>query len=451
MMSQPRRLLGGLLLLAAVMFVYGLTMATSYVTNDVHSASIAAWRIASTGEPWLEDVDHAALTGRDDLWVGEATNGHVVSFRSPGPVAAAVPGYVVAGFVGATQYTMVPGSATAVLLTTAALALLHQALRPRTGPVVSMIAVGAFGLTTPVWSVSADSILTHPVTLLGIAGMAFGCARERWWLVGMFGGVALWGRLHTVVIVAVLGLGLAWAHQRPRIATVVGTVSACWLGLSLLWGRWVYGEWRLAGGYPVEAYADRAVGAPAGIWDLVANHAGFWIAPDRGLLVWTPVLLLLAPALVRSWPDLPLWSRWLVAGGLLYTLIQGQLNAFTGGSGFYGYRLSLELLTCLMPAYAMAVHSAGRVGGALLGPVLGLQFAVIAVGAPGDGGMLPMSEAWTNHSFIHAATEIPILFAWAIMMTLLGHLAAVAVRRRGGLTFPYSSRSPDAGDHFNRV
>lgn len=449
MIRQPRRLVGGFLLLTTVASIYVLTMATSYVTNDVHSASIASWRIASTGQPWLDDVDPAALTGRDDLFVIEASNGHDVAARSPGPIAAAVPAYLTARLLGVTDYTMVPGSVMAALLTAGALAFLFLALRPCIGPVTAVIAVGAFGLTTPVWSVSADSMWTHPVTLLGIAGMAFGCAKERWWLVGMFGGVALWGRLHAVVIVALLGLGLAWSYRQPRIAVVVGTVSTCWLGFSSVWGRWMYGEWRLAGGYSVEAYAKQAVAAPPNIWDLVENHAGFWVAPDRGLLVWTPVLVLLAPALWRARHTLPAWTRWLVAGGLLYTLIQGQLNLFTGGSGFYGYRLTLELLTCLMPAYALAAHRAGREARALLGPVLGLQFAILAVGAAGDGGMLRLSEAWTNHSFVHAAIGAPILFAWAIGMTLLGYLVAAVLRRHNA--FAPSSSGVGPGDRLDRI
>ncbi len=64
---------------------------------------------------------------------------------------------------------------------------------------------------------------THPVTLLGIGGMAWAASRDRWWLVGLFGGVALWGRLHTALIVAILGLAVAVARRRPRIALQAGS------------------------------------------------------------------------------------------------------------------------------------------------------------------------------------------------------------------------------------
>lgn len=449
MKGQRRRLVGGCLLLTTLASIYILTMATSTATNDANSATLTGWRIASTGQPWLEGLDHAALTGRDNLWLTEASNGHVVATRSPGPISAAVPGYLAARLVGVTDYSMVPGSVMAALLTTGALGLFYLSIRPRTGPVPAAIAVGAFGLTTPVWSVSADSLWTHPITVLGIAGMALGCARERWWLVGMFGGVALWGRLHTAVIVAVLGLALAWTYRQPRIAAVVGSVSACWLGLTFVWSRWVYGEWRFAGGYSVGPYAENAADV-SDFTQVITNQAGHWIAPDRGLLVWTPVLLLLVPALVRSWRDLPAWTRWLAGGGLLYIVIQGQLNGFTGGYGFYGYRLSLELLACLLPAYAMSAGRVGRIGRALLGPVLGLQFAVIAFGAGGDGGLLSEDEVWTNNSFVHAATEAPILWAWAGILTVLGHLIARVMRRRGAVAAAHS-RFAGAGDHLDRV
>ena len=114
------------------------------------------------------------------------------------------------------------------------------------------------------------------------------------------------------------------------------------------------------------------------------NHLGFWVSPDRGLFVWTPVVLLLLPALVRSWRSLPDWSRALAMGGLAYTLVQLTFNRFSGGDIFYGYRLGLELLAAVTPALALSSPALGSLGRRLVGPVLGLQLFVIFLGASID-------------------------------------------------------------------
>ena len=83
-------LVGLTLLLAAV---YLASMATVKVTNDVQTTSLMSWRIAQTGAPWFDGFDYSRWEGDNfTLWFGEAANGHVVGFRSPGPVAAGVAG-----------------------------------------------------------------------------------------------------------------------------------------------------------------------------------------------------------------------------------------------------------------------------------------------------------------------------------------------------------------------
>ena len=360
--------------------------------------------------------------------------------------------------MGADAYSWVPGSVLAVLLTTAALVLLFSAIRSRLGDGIAAGAVLALGLTTPVWTVSADALYTHPVTILGIAGMAWAAARDRWWLVGLFGGVALWGRLHTVLIVAILGLAVAVVRRRPRIALQAGAVSGVGLALATLWGRWMYGTWSPAGGYSVDGYTERAIGTDGGgATDRLVNHLGLWVAPDRGILVWTPVLLLLLPAVVRAWRQLPDWSRWLAVGGIAYTLVQGQLNGFSGGSGFYGYRLTLELLVCVFPAYALALPSTGRWARHLLGPLLGLQLAAMSVGASGDGGMLNEDFLWTDNSFVFALREVPALVVWPVLLMVLGALAGHVVQRRialrgaAGQSGPGDQSDVGSGDELDRV
>ncbi|MEV7428764.1 hypothetical protein AB0N29_04030 [Nocardioides sp. NPDC092400] len=416
--------------LAAV--VYAATADRSIGMNDVTSAAVGAWRLASAGTPWLDGVDLAGLDFNEEhLWVGEAENGHVAVLRSPGAVAMGVPAYLLARTgTQPEDFVRWPGAVWAALLTTLALVLLWRGLRRHLPPPWATAAVGVLGFATPVWTVAANGLWTHTLTVLGIAGMVWGAATGRWWLVGLFGGIGLWGRLHVALVVALLGLGVAVWRRDPRIAVVVGGVSGCFLALAAAWSRWMYGGWDPQGPYPSPTqYAGQAT--DAGVWDAVTNQLGLWVSADRGLLVWSPVLVLLLPAVVRSWQDLPDWTRVLAVAGLAYGAVQGQLNEFDGGSGYYGYRLTLEVLVCLFPAYALAAHRAGRVARPLLGPLLGVSVAAMAVGATSEGFLVQEADAWTDNSLALALRTFPALWLWLALMALVGHLAVRVWQERG--------------------
>jgi alpha-1,2-mannosyltransferase len=277
-----------------------------------------------------------------------------------------------------------------------------------------------FGFATPVWSVAANGIWPHTVTLLGIAGMAWSAGHQRWWWVGVFGGVAIWGRIHVALIVAVLGVLVGWRRRDPGAVVRIAVASGAFLAGMCVWIRWMYGTWN-----PLGAYDSGTVAANADQYRFsLVNQLGMWVAPDRGILVWTPLVLLLLPALWRSWPTLPDWSRSLVWGGLVYTIVESALNTFTGGDIFYGYRYGLEFLGCAVPALAFAAPQAGRVARAVIGPVIGVQLFAIILGSVNDSAFLPQSEVWHDNAFVHTVNGAG-LAGWVtvVMCALLGVVA----------------------------
>lgn len=424
---------------------YASTVTLDHPSNDVISACLGAWRIAETHTPWLDDADVDAIPRQHhiSLWVGEAENGHTAVFRSPGAIASGVPAYLVAQQGRSPQdFDVLPGAITAALLAALSMLLLWIALHRYLPARESTVSVATLALTTPIWSVDADGLWTHAVTVLGLAGMVWAASRERWWLAGIFGGVGLWGRLHLALIVAILGLGLALWRRKPSIAVSVGAASGIFMLLAAWWAHWMYGTWNPAGPYPtVTAYAQNAAErAGGGGWfDQLVNEAGLLISPDRGLLVWTPALIILLPAVGRSWNQLPDWSRVLVIGGLAYAVVQGLLNGFAGGSGFFGYRLTLETLVCVFPAYALSAAQAGPIARRLLGPVLALQFSAISFGAVSNAFLLPDDQAWSDNSLWLALRHEPELWAWVILMLVIGTLAGAAWRDRDwGFSAPIS-------------
>lgn len=409
---------------AAMASVYAATTTTRLPTNDVLSASLAAWRIATSGSPWFDDfpLDQVDVKPGQVLWSGTTSHGHVAIFRSPGAIAVGLPAYLVrGGGSDVSDFSLLPAAFTTVALTVAALVLLALALRPTLGGVRSLVAVTALGLGSPVWTVNAESMWPHTLTVLAIAGMAWAASREHWVLVGIFGGVGLWGRLHVCVIVALLGLLVAVWRRTPTIVLRVGIPSAALMGLAAAWSRWMYGEWDPAGGYPtVTEYAQTATGASA--LDQLLNELGLWISPGRGLLVVTPVVLVLLPAVRRAWPTLPDWVRALLVGGISYAVVQGLLNHFGGGTGFYGYRLTLETLVSLFPALVLSLGHAGRLSRMLVPALLAAQVAAFAFGALRDAFSVENDDAWRVNSVLSAVSTVPSFAAVLVLAGLVGLL-----------------------------
>jgi alpha-1,2-mannosyltransferase len=380
-----------------------MTVTRTFYSADLWTANFASWHLVNAGNPWVEgipfpDFDHNPLRGE---WFLD-TNGHTVIGRSPGVIAVQLPAYFLAK---PSSMTIVPGALTAALLTGLAVLLIYLALRRVASERLALLATLAFGFTTPVWSVAANDVWPHTVTIVGIAGMAWAATHNRWWLVGIFGGITLWGRLHAAVIVAIVGLFLAWRRRDPLLAVRVGLTSSIFLVAMSAWTRWMYGSWNPTASYDTSPFVDYAETNRFSI----VNQAGLWVSPGRGILVWTPVILLLLPALVRSWRSQPDWSRALLYGGLAYTFLQGVLNRYSGGELFYGYRLGLELIACATPALALSVRELRPLGRIMLGPLLGLQLLIIAVGAIQDGGFVSTENSWHKNGFLMVLDNVGAL------------------------------------------
>jgi alpha-1,2-mannosyltransferase len=384
--------------------VFVATASRDYLSLDVWSSNLASYHLVATGSPYLDGVSVHELDDNPlrEVWVDDdAPNGHVVITRSPAAVIVGLPAYVL---TQPSSMTVVPAAVTAALLTALSVLLMFLALVPLMRRRQALAAAAAFAFTTPVWSVAANGIWPQTISVLGIAMVAWAAAHQRWWVVGLGGLLLLWARPHAALIVAVVGLVLAWRERRIGIALRAGLPGVASVVLLSLWTHWVYGSWN-----PIALYGSGALAyVHESVFDL-PNQLGMWIAPDRGILVFTPVLLVLLPAVLRSWRRLPAWSTALLVGGLGYTLLQNALISFNGGDPLYGYRYGLEFLACATPAFALAAPSAGRVARSLLAPVLAVQFVVIFLGSAIEGMALHYTQAWTNNAFVDEVRSAPVL------------------------------------------
>lgn len=423
--TAPIRRWGPLAVFGITFLVYAATFSHSFVSPDVWSADFGAWHIAHTGNPWVDGLSMPPLDGNPyrGQWVAEV-NGHTVIGRSPGVIAASIPAYAL---LGGAHMTVVPAGLSAALLTAVSTLFIYLVVAGRRPAREAALVAFGFAFTTPVWSVAANGMWPHTLTVLGIAGMAWAADSDRWWLAGLFGGITLWGRLHAALIVALLGLLVGLRRRDLRPVFQVGVVSGGFLALMCVWTHWMYGTWNPTSSYNTAPFVE---------YDhySIVNQLGMWISPDKGFLVWTPVVVVMAPALVRSWRDLPDWSRSLVYGGLAYTVLQAALNRFSGGEIFYGYRLTLELLTCLTPALAFSVPRMGTVAKRLVGPVLAVQFLAIATGAVSDGGFVADIHRWTKNSFVILLNQIgPLGYVTVLLTAGLGVIGARIWARRATL------------------
>lgn len=387
---------------------------------DAWTAGFAARHIAMTGDPVPDIADFPMLDDNiiRETWIVRTADGREAVGRAPGVIAAAVPAYAVAR---PTTVSPAPAAITAALLSAAAVVVFFLLLRDRLGTRRSLVAAGLLGVGTPVWSVSADAMWPHTLTVAGIIGTAWAADRGRWWLVGACGGVMLWGRLHAALVCAVVGLGIAWSRRRPEVAWRVGTVAVASLVLASAWTRWMYGSWDPTSGYRVGDFAGTAVGRALD----PLNYLGVLVSADRGLLWWCPLLLVLGPTAWRHRRELPDWSRWLAAGGASYALSQVVLNRFSGGDHFYGYRTSIELVVALAPALALASPHLSERARRWFVPVAVLQVVVVSVGAISDDLYSPVRDVWWRNAFVDAVVRRPDEVLPLVAVTMVVTLAVV--------------------------
>ncbi|GAB2755260.1 hypothetical protein GCM10027273_37600 [Nocardioides pakistanensis] len=430
---QQSHLLLPLLLFLGTFSVYALTTEREAVNTDAYAASAGAWRIATAGTPWFDGLDVEQIDGThtdfdgdnsNGQWLSPSANGHVTAQRMPGPILAGVPFYwILADGATEADFSLLPGGLAASALSAGAVTLMFLALRTRTSLRLASAGALAFAFATPTWTVSANGLWTHPVTQLGIVGAAYASARNRWWWAGLALGIAMWGRPHVALIAAVLGLGVAWTRRRWQIALAVALPTLASLGALAVWNRTVHGRWSLGGAYTDAVIERAATGAGAELGqEQLSNYLGFLVSADRGFLVWTPVVLVLLPALLRARRSLPDWALFLLLGGVVYTFFQLRLNHFAGGVGFYGYRHGLELLAAMTPALVLAVPYAGRLARALLPPVLALQAAAMLIGAVIEGLFVDLPEVWTDNSLWLALREAPLLIGTLLTLAVAAGL-----------------------------
>jgi len=271
------------------------------------------------------------------------------------------------------------------------------------GRVESIAACAIAGLATSTWTISADDTWTHgPAQVVIVAGILAG-RTGRWKIAGGAWGIGFLLRPHVALIGVVQAL---WDSQRKRRWYPVLCVSsgvASGVVLSLLYYHRIWGEWflsapdkcRLCGPLLASNLPSSSLGATFGEFTLDA--LGSFLSPERGLLLYSPFILLLAFSLKAAWACAPSWVKSAAIGGILYLCIQLLANPFAGGTGFYSYRLTIEFLTACSPLLMLSwrewIRPRFRLQQVFIG-LAALSVFIQALGAFGDSHVTWAGSPW---------------------------------------------------------
>jgi hypothetical protein len=324
--------------------------------NDTRDTAVSAWSLGTRGtlalpEEWPADSVHWGRPGKDG---GRYTD------RFPGPTLWAAPFYTVTEWISPREApphpylaNYAPAGVAAALAAALAISAAYAAYRRIGTRAPAWFAAAFLGLGTGMWSVAAGAMWTHGLGSLLLLLGVLGTASRRYAWAGAAFALAILCRPQYAVIPAVIGL---WEGIRLRdLVPVVkiGVVSAAGLAAMSIYSQVIFGTW-----LPVAGYSTHKVGdvASTGLARSIENIVLSLGHPLRGLLVYTPMLLLLLPGIDRGWKVAPAWVRSSAVAGLVYALVQLRANTWTGGADFFGSRLLLETLVLASPLLLLTFH-----------------------------------------------------------------------------------------------
>jgi hypothetical protein len=227
----------------------------------------------------------------------------------------------------------------AAFLTALSACLLYAALRRLASWRWALALTLVYALGTSTWSIASQALWAHALSELCLVIL---CAifltpapsRAAFVVAGLTAGVMVANRPQMVVFAAPALLFVAAYHRRHLLA--FAALPALVGVLLLAYNRAVFNV--AAGGYG-------GLGHFKG--PLFEGLAGLVISPNRGLLVYTPVMLFAFWGAVRVWRvPAPTWLRWLTVGVLLHVLVHAKFDEWWAGYT-YGPRYFTDVLPAL--------------------------------------------------------------------------------------------------------
>ena len=318
---------------------------------DAIATGVPAWELARNGTleiPYLERISNFLVPDKD---------GRLVSSRTPGLIATALPSYLVSQ---SDDFSLAPSTLTALVLTLASVWLIFRLLRRSFELPFALSAAVVLALGTTTWTVSAAQLWPHGPGQFWAALALTAAAARRDASTGLAFVGSILVRPVMAVAAAVFGLGQSWRERDWRPAAKIAATSVIGVVLLVSYNRWLFGEWNIRGGQS----SSLTVGAVQRLNPLeyLANLYQLFIGWPNGFLLFSPVIAVAGFGAIFTWRNIPNWARSGAMAGLIYLLVHAALNRASGGMPIF-YRYPLEAITLAAPALAWGGHHIWNRGG----------------------------------------------------------------------------------------
>lgn len=310
---------------------------------------------------------------------------------------------------------------TASSLTAAAVCLVFLTL-VRFASLGASIAVAiGLGLGTNFWALHSQTLAQHDVVAFGLALTLYNWTRpvadvttRRAWAGAIGLGLAITARTQIAPLIGILGLGFLLRMGWRRAA---GPLTLAVVMLAVL----LAAQWRWFG-HPLGALPILEGLHPEvhGVSDSLNRQpwigaAGLLISPSRGLLIFSPIVLI---ALLGIKPALRSLRELGVGWGLLASLVLYlgySLYSVWWGGHSYGPRYLLDFIVLLTPPAAVAIDQYIRTRWARAVCVLALAWSMVAAGTGAffaDNWNTFPDEIDRNHGRLWDWRDPQIVRAW---------------------------------------
>lgn len=256
--------------------------------------------------------------------------------------------------------------------------LLFVLLRRKLAAGRALLLAAGYALGTGTWAISSQALWQHGTAELLLVLGLLAVTREpepRTIAAGLASGLLIANRPPDVLLAGALLAFLAWRLRRRALPAFLaaGVVLLPVLAYNVLFFHSVWGGYGAIGlahpGHPFYSHA------------LAAGVAGLLVSPARGLLVFSPFLLLLVLGPWRRGLEPPdrVLAFSLAAGVALQVLFYARTDWRAGGC--YGNRFLLDTLPALLWLLALVVRRLGHASLAALAALIAVSVAIQGIGA----------------------------------------------------------------------
>jgi hypothetical protein len=285
---------------------------------------------------------------------------------------------------------------------------------------VALLAAIAYGLATSVWSTASLAMWTHTPAVLGFAVALWALTTGRIAVAGIAAGAACFSRPATAPAVALLGFylvhralsygGKSAGAAQSRMDVLRFSAGAALTGLTgVLYNYWLFGN--AVGGAPFRTGFWVEELGTTGMFSgsLPVGLAGLLISPSRGILIYSPVVVVAAYGAVRAWrasleserteapftrADAILLARYLSVAAVVILLTYSKFIAWWGGHG-YGPRYLTDAMPFIGPLFALGLSPLfGRTSRAGVGRVAAIAVLTYSIAIQAIGAFC-WPESWT--------------------------------------------------------